>query len=195
MPGRSDSADYVFNAFGWWRGSGAADEPLRKIAAMEEKPTRRDRFVICDAQSDAFVDTRGHMHIVYQRMRAGTDGAEHMRYAEFSPAGKLMTDVEVPFFAGIYCRVFQDDRGQFYLLGSDGVIYGGGIGGVSFKKKTKLKLGRNLVEAAGFGISAPRTGTAPANVIDVVFPSDGGTKWIYARILLHGAGEPGKHAR
>lgn len=191
----SDSPDYVFNAFGWWRASGVAEEPLRKIAAMEEKPTRRDRFVVCDAQSDAFLDARGRMHIVYQRMRAGTDGAEHMRYAEFSPDGKLISDVEIPFLAGAYCRVFQDDRGQFYLLGSDGVIYGGGVGGVSFKRKTKLKLRWHLVEAAGFAISAPRTGTTPANVIDVVFPSGGGTKWIYARILLHDAGESGKRAR
>ena len=42
------------------------------------------------------------------------------------------------------------------------------------------------VEYSGYGISVPRTGTPISNVLDVVFPSDGGTKWIYFQILLLG---------
>jgi hypothetical protein len=115
-----------------------------------------------------------------------------VRYGILSPDGTPLTDVKVPWSAGIYCRVFQDDRGMNYLLGSDGVIFGGGKDSVSFQNKTKLKLGWNQVEDASFGISAPRTGTSPSNVIDAVYSSGGGTKWNYARDLLHGT-EPSRY--
>jgi hypothetical protein len=42
------------------------------------------------------------------------------------------------------------------------------------------------VEYSGYGISAPRTGTLPGNVLDVVFPSDNGSKWIYFQLTLPG---------
>jgi hypothetical protein len=179
--------DYVRNGFGYWHTPDAAGTPLRKITAGEEKPTRRHPVVSCTAQGDAYLDTKGRMHIVYRRAGPSTGGEEEeVRYAVVSPAGAALADVKVPWSAGIYCRVFQDERGRFYLLGSDGVIFSGGTEAVSFKTKTKLKLRWHQVEDAGFGISAPRTGTPRANVIDVVYPSGGGTKWIYARILLHG---------
>lgn len=177
--------DYVLNAFGWWRTPNTGREPLRRIASVEEPPTRRDPVVLCSVQ-DAYQDARGRLHVCYRRAGRGTAGGEEARYAVFSPEGNPLDDVKSPWSAGLYGRVFQDDRGRFYFLGSDGVIYHGGTGAVSFENKTRLKLGGNLVDPAGFGISAPRTGTPPGNVMDVVFPSGGGgVKWIYVRVQLH----------
>lgn len=178
--------DYVFNAFSCWHTPDPQKEPLRKIAWAEELPTRRHPYVLCTGQCDAYLDARSRMHLVYRRSGASTGGEEEVRYGVLSPDGTPQLDVKVPWSTGMYCRVFQDDRGRYYLLGSDGVIFTGGKDAVTFQKRTKLKLGWNQVEDAGFGISVPRAGTAPSNLIDVVYPSGGGKKWIYARILLHG---------
>jgi hypothetical protein len=178
--------DYVRDSLGLWHSPDIQTKPLRKAASIEEKPSRRHPDVLLTAQIDALLDTKGRIHILYTRRGPGTGGDEELRYAIFQPDGNRLRDEKVPWSAGPFCRVFQDERAQFYLLGSDGVIYGGGSDGISFSSKTKLKLGRNQVEYSGFGISAPRTGTPPANVIDVVFPSAGGAKWIYFRVLLHG---------
>jgi hypothetical protein len=187
--------DYVFNAFGYWLTPDAASVPLRRIASGEEKPTRRHPVVRCTAQGDAYLDSRNRMHVVYTRSGPSTDGEEEVRYGVMAPDGTPLADVKVPWATGVYCRVFQDERGQFYLLGSDGVIFSGGTEAVSFKKKSRLRLGRHPVEDAGFGISAPRTGTPPAQVMDFVYPAGGGTKWIYGRIVLHEAGGGGKSSR
>jgi uncharacterized protein YrrD len=40
----------------------------------------------------------------------------------------------------------------------------------------------NQVEYSGFGVSVPRTGTLLGNVMDVVFPSANGTKWLYFQL-------------
>lgn len=179
-----DQFDYVFNQFSGWHSGNPANEPLRKIFALEERPTKKDPVVMCSAQ-DAYLDTKGRLHVFYRRAGMGTGWGEEGRLAVLSSEGKLLSDEKTPWSAGLMCRVFQDDRGRFYFLGSDGVIYGGGTERVSFKNKTKLKLGNNLVEEAGFGIAAPRTGTAPGSHMDIVFPSGGGARWTYARILLY----------
>ncbi len=183
-----DQFEYVFNQFSGWRSTNPATEPLRKIFALEEKPTQRDPVVLCSVQ-DAYLDAKGRFHVCYRRAGRGTGWNEESRYAVFSADGKPQSDVTAPWGAGLYCRVFQDDRGVFYFLGSDGVIYSGGTDGVSFKNKIRLKLDRNLVDVPGFGISASRTGTAPGNIVDVVFQSEGSAKWIYGRILLYGSEE------
>ncbi|MCE9519776.1 MAG: hypothetical protein K8R87_09525 [Verrucomicrobia bacterium] len=180
-----DQFEYVFNEFSGWRSGNPASDPLRKIFSLEEKPTDRDPVAMCSAQ-DVWLDSKDRLHVFYRRAGKGTGWGEEGRYAVFSPGGKMLSDEKTPWSAGLMCRIFQDDRGRFYFLGSDKVIYNGGTEGVSFKNKTKLKLGRELVEEAGYGISAPRTGTALGNILDVVFPSAGGAKWIYARILLYG---------
>jgi hypothetical protein len=179
--------DYAFNAFGLWRISEAGGGELRKIAMVEETPTRRDPVAICSAQGDAYVDTKGRIHVIYRRLGASTDGEDHVHYAVFSKDGSPLSDRRVPWSAGIFCRVFQDDRGSFYLLGSDGIIFSGGNDAVSFDRKTRLKLRWKQVEYPGFGLSVPRTGTPRSNIIDFVFPSGGGEKWIYGRIVLHGS--------
>lgn len=180
-----DQFRYVLNAFGWWRTPDPTRDPLRRLVAAEEKPSRRDPVVLCSAQ-DAYLDTRGRLHVCYRRAGRGTGWGEEARYAVFSPEGKVLSDVKSPFTAGLYCRVFQDDRGRFYYLGSDGVIYRGGTDAVSFDDKTRLKLGRHLVGEPGFGIAAPRTGTPASHVLDMVFPTDVGAKWVYCRVLLRG---------
>jgi hypothetical protein len=177
---------YAFNAFRYWRTSDVGKSPLKELAFVEERPSKTYPYAFCNAQNDAYVDTAGRMHILYRRTGPSTRGKERRRHAVVSADGNQLHDAAIPPKAGTHCRIFQDDRKRFYLLGSAGVIYPAGDDGLSLGKAVKLDLGTHAVEYSGFGLAVPRTGTPPANFIDAVFPSGKGKKWIYCRILLYG---------
>lgn len=175
--------DYVFNAFRYWDTSDVATAPQEK-AFVEEKPTAEVRYVHCNAQSDAYLDTSGRMHVLYRVQGPSTGGQDERRHAVFAADGKMLHEETLPKEAGVFCRIFQDDRKNFWILGSAGLIYPLGPDGLTVGQPTKLDLQGHEVEYSGFALSVPRTGTLPGNFIDVVFPSGKGTQWIYCRILL-----------
>lgn len=176
--------DYVFNAFGYWQTDDIVNSPLKRVFLKEEQPTAAFPYVILNAQEDAYLDTAGNMHVLYHIQGESTQGAWITRHAILSPKGEVLNDVKIPEAAGDYSRIFQDARGRFYILGSSGLLYPAGIDGVTLGTPVEIDLKGYIVEYSGFGISVPRTGTAIGNVLGVVFPSDGGTKWIYFQLTL-----------
>ena len=78
----------------------------------------------------------------------------------------------------------QDVSGRFYLLGSAGLLYTLDGQGMSSTGSTPVDLGWFPVEYSGYGLSVPRTGTLPGDVMDVVFPSGNGSQWLYLRLDL-----------
>lgn len=178
----SGKFDYVFNALGYWRTDDISKTLPKRIYFQEEKPTTQYPAPILKAQEDAYIDTKGQMHIIYHIQGESTRGAWISRHVIISPDGQLINDVQLPDAAGDFLRIFQDQEGQFYLLGSSGNLYPMGLDGLQIDKPIRLNLGGNQVEYSGFGVSVPRTGTPLSNVIDVVFPSANGTKWIYFQL-------------
>lgn len=174
--------DYVFNAFGLWRTGDISKKPLERVFFLEEKPTTQYPAPVLNAQEDAYLDTKGQMHVIYHVQGESTHGAWISHHAIISPDGAVLYDAPLPKAAGDYSRIFQDQKGRFYLLGSSGLLYPLGMDGISTDKSIALDLGGNRVEYSGFGVSVPRTGTPLSNVIDVVFPSAGGTKWLYFQL-------------
>src|SRR3989339_132503 len=176
--------DYVFNAFRYWRTDDMSTTPIQELTFLEEAPTTQFPEPYLNAQTDAYIDTKGQMHILYTREGASTGGKRQYRHRVVSPSGSLLYDVRIPKKAGEYSRIFQDDQEAFYLLTSSGRLYRAGNDGVNLRKTIILDMGGYQVEYSGFGISVPRTGTPLDNVLDVVFPSDNGAKWIYFRLDL-----------
>lgn len=178
----SGAVAYVFNAIGYWRSQTDATSPLEKRAYLSEEPTPSFPDVRLNGQMDAYLDTQDRMHLLYWLRGPSTNGVQQSRHRVISARGHILADVELPQEAGEFCRLFQDTRHNFYLIGSAGRVYPAGQDGVSLKHPTKLDLGGYAVEYSGYGISAPRTGTPLSNQIDIVFPSQQGRKWIYFRI-------------
>jgi hypothetical protein len=178
----SGKFDYVYNAFGFWQTNDISKTPLKQIYFHEELPTTQYPAPILNAQDDAYLDTNGNMHIIYHIQGESTQGAWISRHAIISLDGNLLSDVQLPKDTGRFSRIFQDQEGQFYLLGSSGNLYPLGLDGLQIDTPIRLNLGGNQVEYSGFGVSAPRTGTSLSNVIDIVFPSANGTKWLYFQI-------------
>jgi len=180
-PGESD---YVFNAFRYWRTSSVISEAIEELSYAEEVPTDQYPAPYLNAQADAYLDTNDRMHIIYWRYGASTGGNWQLRHRVVSPDGNLLHDVRMPDELGGWSRIFQDRHGRFYILGSSGRLYPAGQDGVDLGTPTMLDLEGYEVEYSGFGVSVPRTGTPLSDIVDVVFPSDNGTKWIYFRIDL-----------
>jgi hypothetical protein len=180
----ADVFEYVFNAVGMWHTDDIAASALTRTLFLEEPPTETDRYVFLDAQEDAYLDTAGNVHILYRKLGGSTLNQDENHHLVTSPQGEVLADVLLPAELGGFVRIFQDAGGQFYLLGSSGVLYPAGHDGLSLGQAINIDLGSYVVEYSGFGISVPRTGTPLSNVLDVVFPSGGGTQWIYFQLQL-----------
>ena len=176
--------DYVFNAFRYWHTDDISTTPTQERTFLEEVPTTQFPAPFLDAQIDAYMDTKGQMHILYTRRGASTGGQQQYRHRVVSPSGSLLYDVQIPNEAYMFSRIFQDAEGIYYILTSSGRLYPAGNDGVNLSAPIILDLGGYEVEYSGYGVSVPRTGTPLSNVLDVVFPSDNGTKWIYFQLDL-----------
>lgn len=178
------SFDYVFNAIGYWRTNGIKANPLERLFLTEEQPTDQFQYVNLKAQEDAYIDTSGNIHILYHKMGESTNGEDLNRHAIISPDGILLNDVNLPNDTGYYTRIFQDIAGNFFLLGSSGILYPAGKDGITIGNPVYIDLQGYVVDYSGFVISAPRTGTPLSNIIDVVFPSGGGKQRVYFELKL-----------
>lgn len=178
--------DYVFNAFRYWRTTDIASKLIQVLSYADEVPNDQYPDVYLDAQSDAYLDTLGRMHILYAVKGPSTNGATIYRHRIVAPDGSIIYDGEIPLGAGRYNRIFQDAEGRYYLLGSYGLLYPMDEEGETLGKPVRLDLARNgieyEVEYSGFGLSVPRTGTPLRDVMDVVFPSTNGSLWLYFQL-------------
>lgn len=179
-----DTSDYVYNAIGYWRTDDIINKPLVRVYLQEEIPTKEFPFVHLNAQQDAYIDTSGNMHIIYKIQGESTQGAYLTRHVVLSPEGAILKDVPLPFDIGGWARIFQDMKGKFYILGSYGDLYPAGTDGLILGTPYEIDLKSYPVEYPGIMISAPRSGTPISNVLDLVYSSENGTKWIYFQITL-----------
>jgi hypothetical protein len=175
--------DYVFNAFRYWH----ADSTTALLAAkafVDEPPTTEFPGVVCNAQKDAYIDTKGNVHVLYIKNGSSTGGMPYHGHAVFSPQGETIFDGKTPNAVGWYSRIFQDSNARFFLLGDAGLIYLLANDGFTPVDSIQFDLQGYHVEYSGFGISVPRTGTPLSDVLDVVFPTNGGKDWIYFSLSL-----------
>ena len=175
---------YILNAFSYWRTNYQETKPIERLTLQEEVPTTKFPEPWLTAQLDAYIDTKGQMHVLYNKLGATTQGEREYHHKVISSSGKLLYDVQLPTEVGEFSRIFQDKQGRFYLINSAGLLYPAGEDGVHLSQPFKLNLEKYKVKYSGFGLSVPRTGTPLSNVMNVVFPSDDSSKWIYFQLDL-----------
>lgn len=179
--------DYVFNAVKCWSSPDALHVPLQELLVREEKPSAQFPDPYCDAQTDAYVDTKGRLHILYWRSGQNTEGRTETRHAMLEN-GKLIQDVPLPPDAGHYCRITQDARGRFCLITADAdklVVYRAATeDGLAWGPPVQLALKGYTLTYSGIALAAPRCGTPLSNTIDGVFPAGKENQWVYFRLRL-----------
>ena len=176
--------DYVYNAFGYWYTDNLSKGTLNRVYQIEEKPTEIFNYPELNATLDAYLDSNNEMHVIYRIKGASTNGVTLLREAVLAKDGTLIKDIQLPEDIGMNPRIFQDTKGNFFILGSSGKLYPAGRDGVTLTDPYQLNLGGYNVEWSGFGISVPRTGSMVSDTIHVVYPSGNGTKWIYFEFNL-----------
>jgi len=179
----ANASDYVFNAFRYWHTDTVA-APLSIKAFVEEPPTAEFPLVVCNAQKDAYIDTRDRVHVLYTKVGASTRGAAQHRHAIFAASGDTLFDALLPANAGWYTRIFQDADARFFLLGDSGMLYLLADDGFTPLDSIRIDWQGYQIEYSGFGVSVPRTGTPPGEIMDVVFPTHGGKDWVYFALPL-----------
>jgi hypothetical protein len=167
---------WVFNAFMYWGAAMLSSDPIHVLSFAEELPTVQyvDPWL---AIREAYLDTKGRMHIIYSRSGATSDGRNQYRHRIVSSSGITLFDEELPEEAGQQCRVFQDRQERFYLLGQSGLLYPMDPEGQRLGAPMQLDLGGHEVQI--FGLSVPRSGTPLSDVMSVGFAADDGRSWFY----------------
>ena len=193
----SHSLGYVFNRVGCWMTDDVAGKPMAEIQVAESVPSKEFPEVwACGTSVDTYVDTRGRMHVLYFFSGPETEGKQYIRHsiiekgivakmvqlpAELNRCFALPVDPpEKPKF----CRMVQDTTGRFYLLGTTAIIPADSVDGTALQAPVPLDLGGRKVEYSGMAVAAPRGGTPPADVVDIVFPTGDGKHVVYVRIRL-----------
>ena len=183
------SSNQVFNAFRYWRTGNIYSEIIQVLSFAEEIPTDQYPYPILNAQTDAYLDTKYRMHILYTKKGATTGGKDQYRHRIVSSSGTILFDEELPKDSGSfkgYFRIFQDRLGRFYLMSQSGLLYLMDQEGENVGNPIKLDLGGHQVEYSGYYLSVPRTGTPLNDVMDVAYPSDNGRSWLYFRLDFSG---------
>lgn len=175
--------DYAFTAAGVYR-AGRIRKDLSRVDLIEEAVTADFPNPLLDAQMDAYVDRGGRIHELYWRSGKTTGGNAEQRHRVVSRAGVLVADVALPDI-GWYQRLLQDDRGRFFLVGSNGFIQRLRADGFTpFGAAAPIDLGGHEVEYSGMALASPRTGTAASSTVDIVFPTAKEVGWVYVRLDL-----------
>lgn len=176
----SDSANYAFNAIGSWRGD--LSRGLRKIDSAGENPTGGFPAPML-RQLDAYRDTSGRLHVLYIQRGERTRGRDIYRHRAIGGSGKLLYDEQLPEALGDFVRIFQDRRGNFYVIGQNARLARLSPDGRNVVGDLlDLDYGGREVSYSGYALSVPRTGTRPSDRLDVVFATDGGNAWAYFQL-------------
>ena len=140
---------------------------------------------------DAYVDVRGFLHLVYTVTGEETGGRQELWHAVYKDGVELKK--EFVHLASQSSRFIEDTSGQLYLI-----VMPYGTRTVRLYKvneQHEITLSKELViesddsnalpSVLGLAITAPRSGSAPADFVDVIYPNmppDWG--WVYFRLQL-----------
>jgi hypothetical protein len=175
--------DYDFTAWRVMRGNFAGTQ-FAIIHESEEAQTAEFLDVYRNAQTDAFVDRAGRIHVLSWRRYLGSQETENW-HTMLSPSGALLAEHRIFANDGFaFMKLTQSPDGRFWMLMQNGFI-------VTFDPMTgadgtryPFDLTGDGVDYAGFAITAPRGGARRCSVtLDAVFPSYNGA-WRYEAITF-----------
>jgi hypothetical protein len=183
-PPQRKSFPYVLNEWRLWHSPDITRKPLVEARSIEAAISPDFLNPQCRAV-DAYTDTAGRVHVLYDYSSKELGGNGQKHHAVLKADGTVLKDILLPGSVGGHARIFQDAAGRFHILSSPGVIHlATNEDGTELSDPVRLDLKGYQVDYAGFGLSVPRCGVAPADIVDAVFPSAGGKQWVYFRLRL-----------
>ncbi len=184
-PSPDDKLGYAFNAFAVWHTPDISMQPLAVLCRDEARPAPGYIYPALNPQMDSFVDSAGRLHLLYFKECADTGGLMEYRHRIIGTDGSIVHDGLLPSAAGRFNRFFEDSRGRFWLLSSNGLLFPMTESGTRSGEPVKLDLGTHHAVYSGMSIACLRTGGAsPAGMLDIAFPGDTPGSWLYLEARL-----------
>ncbi len=193
-PAPSNGFDYVFDELSYFHISNVNNPTVTETLVAKVKPKNNTDYDLTYL-TDAYVDTQGNMHILYDNLY---DGPHHAILQN----GVIVKDVKINFPSSdpylLKMRITQDTAGSFYIIdiSNDGkslYIYPGATGdtdGTQLASPTTLNISQypactddDFCHAPTFTV--PRSGNPLSNTLDGVYGNF--KKEIYFRIQLPGS--------
>ena len=138
---------------------------------------------------DAYLDSRGCLHILYTLTSAHIGGRTQLCHAVYEDGVEVKKEGLLDGQHSV--RFAEDTAGQLYLI--DLPYNSHTISLFKVNEQHELTLAKEILikgddsiglAYAGMAITAPRTGSAPADFVDVIYPNIDRTNWMYFRLQL-----------
>jgi hypothetical protein len=195
----SDGFGYCFDQVVLSRWQAHAQPTWSSVVARAARPAAGYTGGHRASAEDAYVDTSGRTHVLVSVVDRTTRGAWENHHLVIDPSGRTK---DLRYWAVPYpnlSRIIQDTSGRFWLysVGPDPAhghrcevfIAGarrGDTDGTRLGPVTVIpfKTGYDCATEERNFDAPPRSGTALANYIDGVVPTNGGRTWLHYRISL-----------
>jgi len=187
--------DAIFDEINYWTFK---DDVLSDIHRVDKAMQGRDCAVPnahMGSGGDAYLDLDGNLHILYFVISQSTGGRAQQWHAVYKDGVEIKKECFLDDGNQHSLRLIEDSAGQLYLLD---IPYNSHILRLytldkqhNFSEPRLLPIGDAQDEGTNFGlqyagmsVTAPRSGSAPADFVDVIYPNADRTNWIYFRLRL-----------
>jgi len=190
---RDDEFGAIFDEINYWTYRDGALSDIHRVAKASQGQRITRPSVAINHAGDAYLDRDGNLHIMYYIYGAETQGRAWQEYAVYRDGAELQKEAqfEQEHFS---VRFIEDTAGQLYLLAlatnlRDVHLFTvdqvDGIFEMTLAKVIRLE-GVNSAGSsfAGMSLTAPRSGSAPADFVDVIYPHADQLGWNYFRLQL-----------
>ena len=181
--------DAIWDEVNYWTFKNNSLSDIRRVdKAMQGESCPMPNAPINYA-GDAFLDSNGCLHILYTLTSAHIGGRTQLWHAVYEDGAEVKKEKLLDGQHSV--RLIEDATGQLYMINLPYNSHT--ISLFTVDAQHELTLLREIEIAgndsiglayAGMAVTAPRTGSTPADFVDVIYPNIDRTNWIYFRLQL-----------
>ena len=190
---RDDEFGAIFDEVNFWTYKDNKLSDIRRVVKASQGKTITRPSVAINHAGDAYLDSEGYLHIMYYIYGAETQGRAWQEYAVYMDGAEVQK--EALFERSHYSVSFiEDTAGQRYLLALStnlrdlSIFHVNMVGGtfeVTLSKTIRIpNINSEGGSFAGISLTAPRSGSTPADYVDVIYPHANQLGWNYFRLQL-----------
>jgi len=190
---RDDEFGAIFDEVNYWTYKDNALSDIHRVVKASQSTAITRPSIQLNHGGDAYIDREGNLHIMYHISGAETQGRGWQEYAVYKDGVEIQKEFQ--FDGASYSVSFAEDTaGQLYLIGLStnlDAIHLYKVDKVNGKHEMTLSkvipienINSDGHSFAGMSLTVPRSGSAPADFVDVIFPHANQLGWNYFRLQL-----------
>jgi len=190
---RDDEFGAIFDEINFWTYKDNKLSDIHRVAKASQGKSITRPSVAINHAGDAFLDSRGYLHIMYYIYGAETQGRAWQEYAVYKDGVEIQKENQFEQ-AHYSVRFIEDTAGQLYLLALSTNLRDLHLFTVDeVNGKFEMTLSKVIPlenvnsdggSFAGMSLTAPRSGSVRADFVDVIYPHADQLGWNYFRLQL-----------